>query len=413
VTTSLQTDPQRTTFTTAAQAVAFSLLIVATPAGADELKVNGLIQLWATGTLDSVLTSAVPPPNTYYDLRREFASDTFSVRRAELAFSGHVDRRVGFRVMVDPSIGALSSDVLQDALISVDLAGGLVFRAGQMKTLQTYEGLESSARLALVERGQLTRRFGDVRDRGVTLSWDRAGRRPLLVSLGVFNGAGKANDANGAKDVAFRVECGIATAHRLGAYGLRGSTDQPRDRAVPLDMAGAAAPTPDAVLKAADTTSQAGAFYLFDKGGFEAALEVLTGRLGRRHASLGTSPGPARREHVEQRLFGFQATAKYAQGRHQMAARYDRLDYNAGGRWYTDHDPYRESGQGAARDGDFTPVFTELSLGYTLAFDAADRAAANFKVAYVSRVGGFLISSPSGRVTRSRASLVAALQVAF
>lgn len=407
-------DPAARLLQKRAVAIALSLLLGAAPAWAEQLEVHGLVQLWATRALDDVLTSGSRevPPNTYYDLRSELATDTFSVRRAELALSGRVAGRVGFRVMVDPSIGTRSSNVLQDAILSFEIGYGFVFRAGQMKTIQTHEGIQSSARLVLVERGQLTRRFGDVRDRGLTLSWDRAGERSVHLSLGLFNGAGKADDTNRAKDVAFRAEWGIARGHHLGAYGLRGSTDQPHDR-VALDLDGAGAPASHDVLRARDATSQAGAFYLIERDGFGAVLEALTGRLGRRFPSLGTSPGPARREHIDQRLLGLQATLHYSRGAHSMAARYDRLDYNAGRRWHTVHDPYRESAPGTPREADFAPVFTELSLGYTFAFDPAQPASANIKLSYVRRLGHFLIP-PAGRAApRNPASLVAAVQVSF
>ncbi|MGE0454820.1 MAG: porin [Vicinamibacteria bacterium] len=405
----------------AGRATVLLLALAAPPAAAEEpaLRWSGLLQLWGTYALDSSLRDGevVSQPSRYYSLRSEFRRDDVSVRRAELKLRGQVAPSVAFEVMIDPAIAVSSSNILQDAVISLRPGAGLELRAGQMKTAQTYEGLRSSAALPLVERSQLARLLGDVRDRGVTLAFARGPEHGwhARALAGAFSGAGRGADANASKDLVARLEGRLSTRHSLGAYGLWGSTDQPGAPAgVPLAFAGgAAAPTPEQVRAAADGTRNLGGFYVYEDARWSGEAEVAWARLGRHFASIGPSAGPARREHLEQSFLGLTLTAVRRFGRHALALRFDRADYNHDARYYTSFDPYLASAPGAPRPGDWRPRFSEWTAGYTLSLSKGEPTAALVRLNYIHRSDNVLLDPAAGPEPRGGDGLVVLLQAAF
>jgi hypothetical protein len=203
-------------------------------------------------------------------------------------------------------------------------------------------------------------------------------------------------------------------AHEIGIYGLLGATDQPDgEERVALTLAGERAPPALAVLQSKDRTTNLGAYWVLRRGGFEAGLEAMGGLLGRRRPTVGTSTGPARREHLYQRFLGVQVTAAYARGPHTLAIRYDRFDANAGGARYTSYDPYRETSPGVSRGADFTPAFTEISTSYGYAFDPLRPGNAKLQLTFVHRSRNFLLPAPGEAGSQGGDSLVALFQVAF
>jgi hypothetical protein len=178
-------------------------------------------------------------------------------------------------------------------------------------------------------------------------------------------------------------------------------------------LAGENAPTAAAVRDAADRTRQLGAFYALVQGPLRLELEALGGLLGRRNPTLAASPGPARREHLDQRFLGFAATAASSAGRHTVAVRWDRLIDNWGRRFHTSFDPYRQSAPGVPREADFTPTFTELSLGWSFALDAEKPNTAKLQATYVHRSQGFLLPPPGEIGRRGGDSLVLLFQAEF
>jgi len=387
---------------------------LAIPAAAAELRLSGLLQVWYTRPFGELpVGDPAVPPNRYYHLRDEFTQDSYHVRRAEMKVAGEMGEKVSFVVMADPAIGMRSSNVLQDAYLELRPIGRVALRAGQMKTLQTREGLAGSGSLLFAERGQVARLFGDVRDRGAVLAWTaRANEGDSLVALAaLFNGSGKDSDVNARKDAVLRLEWRRGD-HSAGIYGLLGATDRAGD-AVALILAGEDAPSARAVREAADRTRQLGAYCAFEHGPLRLELEALGGSLGRRHATLGAAAGPARREHLDQRLLGLAASGAWTAGRHTLAARFDRLDFNWGDRFYTSFDPYRQSAPDVAREGDFTPVFTEASLGWSFALDRDQPDAAKLQATYVRRSRNILRPPPGEAGARGGDSLVLVFQASF
>lgn len=199
--------------------------------------------------------------------------------------------------------------------------------------------------------------------------------------------------------------------HRFGAYGLAGHTELPESR-LPLDLAGDS-PAPAAILANRDHTWHAGLFYVLEGTRWFASAEALTGELGRRFGSLGLVAGPAFREHLDQRIAGLVLTGAHTRGRHTLAARYDVADYNAGDRWYIPFVPYLESGPGVARGADYTPRFTEVTIGYTFALRADKPRLVNVKLNYVIRSKNFLRPTDGETGARGGDSAILALQASF
>lgn len=406
-------------------------LVLSAPAAirAQEFKISGLVQVWATQMLDSNLRLNPAPPfkggKGYYDLRSEFKENGFSIRRAQLKVAGRILDSVGYELMADPSIQTSASNpsILQDAVVFFRPMPGLEFRLGQFKTQQTYEGLMPTAEMPFVNGSQLGRLFGDKRDRGITASYasNFHGGWEVKATLGVFNGmtdatAGKGNDTNAQKDLVVRLEAARGP-HRLGVYALRGATDVSDRKGtaiVPADIP-AGWPGREAILDHRDRTSNLGAFYVYKARGWMLMAEGLTGLLGRRAPTLAASDPALRREHLEQTLASLNLAASRTWGRHTLAARYDWMDFNHGRRWYTAHDPYREMPGGGSTGRDFTPRYTEATLGYTFAWVAGKSTTAHLKLDGIFRSRNILAPDPARGQTAAQGgdSLVASFLVAF
>lgn len=102
----------------------------------------------------------------------------------------------------------------------------------------------------------------------------------------------------------------------------------------------------------------------------------------------------------------------------RASLRYDYFDFNAGDDWYTDYNPYKYSAVGVRRtvNGsvvDYTPCFTEATLGYTFVWDPKLVRRANFKLNYIWRSKNFLAPNAGQSGEQGGDSLVAAFQVYF
>nr|WP_320132514.1 porin [uncultured Holophaga sp.] len=392
-------------------------LMVALPAAAQSVKVGGDVQIWYNQVLDSNLRNNSVA--NYYNLRSEFKEDGFSMRRVEIKAYGEAVPGLDYEVMMDPSISTSTSNpmILQDAFLTWKAADGLAVRVGQMKTLQTYEGNISSTELMFAERSQVGRVFGDKRDRGAYAAYTTGNPKDFQVKVtaGVFNGmsdviSGKGADTDPQKDFVLRADF-VMGAHKFGAYTLQGVTDKAASSAsstaVPSTWTGV---TVADINDNKDKTTNYGAYYVYKSGPWYFDAEVITGLLGRRSASFGTT---ATRQYLDQKFFGYYVTGAYTMGNHTFAARYDFMNYNQGDKWYTAYNPYTESAVGVSTGTDYTPKFDEITLGYTYAWTPAKVKAANFKLNYIIRSKNFL--KPTGTETGEQGgdNLVAAFCVAF
>lgn len=398
--------------------------LLAAPLAA-QVKTTGLVQVWYNQVLDSNLrnnSAALPTAagsRSYYNLRSEFKEDGFAIRRAELKFSGKIGEEVEWEIMADPSINTSSSNptILQDAVLTWKTPLGLQLKAGQMKMFQTWEGTQSSSELIFAERSQMGRTLGDVRNRGGAALYPFGDPKGFggRVVLGLFNGSpngvDKANDNNAQKDLVLRADFTAASVFQFGAYTLQGRTnlnDRDSSPLTALAFSGPGAPTSAQVLANKDKTTNLGAYFVFEKNGWHASAEFITGLLGRRNPSLvNGAAAAAKREHLDQKFQGLALTGAWTTGRHTFAARLDRMDYNADRQWTTAADPYRVSG------ADYTPAYTEVTLGYRLALKPESPKAANLKLNWIHRSRNFLAPAPGQTGEQGGDSLVAAFQVAF
>ncbi|MBI3131532.1 MAG: hypothetical protein HYZ13_09420 [Acidobacteria bacterium] len=399
-----------------------------TPAAAQAPKISGLVQVWWNLTTPSELrnnSTTLPTTaggRTYFNLRSEFRENTFAVRRTELKFAGKIVDGVEYEAMIDPSISpSTTNSILQDATITYKTGLGLDFKVGQMKAFQTYEGLNSSSELLFVERSQMGRTIGDVRQRGAAAIYsfgepkDFAGR----VVLGAFNGVTKVNDSNASKDFVARFDFTVAKDHRFGLYTLQGSTDlndKDSSALTARTFTGAVnAPTAAAIVDNKDKTSHLGAYYVFQTADWHLSAEYVNGLLGRGYGIASTSTlvngaaTAALREHLDQKFMGFVLTGAYTFGNHTVLARYDSMNYNQGDKWYTAANPYKVG------TADYTPKYTETSVGYLYAFKPESLKSANIKLNYISRSKNFLAPRAAAGETSEQGgdTIVAAFQIAF
>jgi hypothetical protein len=400
------------------------LLTASGTAQAQAPKISGLLQVWYSQMMDHNLRLNPKEPGGYYNLRSEFQENSFSIRRAEIKFAGSITEDIDYEVMVDPSIntGASNPSILQDAAIHWKIGQGFDLKVGQFKNLQTYEGVQSSSELLFAERAMLARQFGDKRDRGAAFSYAGGDAKEFAWkgTVAFFNGlndsvAGKGNDTNAQKDFVARLEFTMNKNHRFGAYTLQGATDQADKGALAAKtFAGAAGavPTAASILDAKDKTTNLGAFYVYQDATWLFSAEVMTGQLGRRYASVGAA-GNASRQHLDQKFMGSWVSGAYTTGHHTFALRYDIANYNSGDDWYTAYNPYTQSAVGVSTGNDYTPKFTELSVGYTYAFKPEKVKAANLKVNLVNRSDNFLRPRSGQTGEQGGSTLLVALQVAF
>ena len=370
-------------------------------------RITGLAQIWYTQMTDNNLRH-----NTTYKhfpLLDAFKENGLYFKRVDIKLTGSLGD-LDYEVMIDPT---LNNNVLQDATIKYKLPYNIEVRLGQFKPFQTFETLTSSSEIIFAERAMMVREFGDPRDRGVALSVGFGGPETFhgRFHVGVFNGAGKSNETNAQNDIAARLEMYYGKPHAFGAYALQGSTNlADKGALVPLTFPGSGNeyPQPQSILDNKDKINNFGAYYRFQNDKFHAAVEVITGVLGRRRASLGTASGPAGREHLDQSYLGYVGTIAYTFGKHTLAARYDTLDYNAGSDWYGAN-PYLNN------SSDFTPKYDEITLGYTYSLMPERFKSANIKVNYIMRSKNFLFPDVSrGQVgAQGGDTLVVAFQAGF
>lgn len=393
-------------------------IIAAVPAAAQAPKVSGLVQVWYNQVLDNNLrlNSAYATPNgaKYFNLRSEFQENGFSVRRTEIKLSGTITDEVEYEVMFDPSInnnGNSKNILLQDAVIKYKVTDGLELKVGQMKNQQTMEGLTSSGELLFVERSQLGRVFGDVRDRGAVLTYGFGDNDfGTKLSAGVFNGNGKAGETQGnaAKDLIARADFTLGKTVKFGAYTLQGSTDQAdtKGSAILGDPTKLPAGWPSAteIYDNKDKTTNMGVYAQYQDDTFYGAFEFITGQLGRRNPTLPTIA----REGLTQKFQGMALTGGYTVGRHTFLARYDVMNFNSGDQWYTATSPYI-----AANGDDYSPKYTETSAGYLYAFKPEKLKAANIKVNFINRSKNFLKPRADQSGPQGGNNLVVAFQIGF
>jgi len=385
------------------------LLIVGLPATAQAPKISGLLQVWYTQMLDNNLrlNSSTGP----YDIRSEFRENTFTVRRTEIKMAGNIGDNVDYEVMFDPTITSLP--ILQDVSVKYKLPFNFDVKVGQFKNLQTLEGLTSSSELILIERSQMAKRFGDVRDRGAVASVGFGDPKTFggRLHVGLFNANSKNQaDNNAQKDVVARLEMNYGKPHSFGAYTLQGSSNLAYN-AAGGSFYGEGAPDAVAVKDNNDKTNQMGAYYRFQNEKIHLSAEMITGTIGRLYPSLVVSGSSlnANRKHLDQSFLGYVATGAYTFGKHSLIARYDMLNYNSGDKWYGDTNPYVNTANGT----DYTPQYTEITLGYTYAFLPERIRAANIKVNYVMRSKNFLVPRAGQTGEQGGDSLVIAFQASF
>ncbi len=420
---------------------AILLIAGAAPAFAQAPTLSGDLQVWYTQMMNNNLRlgSTGITPNKYYNLRSEFQENGFSIRRADIKLAGGINEAVLYEVAIDPSIATSSFDktkpnssynpmILTDADILWKPMPGADLKVGQFKTLQTYEANISSAEILFAERSQLARVFGDKRDRGILASYTFGDPKELAskLSMGFFNGvsdlaSGKANDTNAQKDFIARLDFTVQGVHRFGLYTLQGSTDQgDKGKLAPYTFTttGGTPPSSQDTLDNKDKTTNLGVYYVFQNEAWHASFEYLTGLLGRRAPSIydgANTPAAtaALREHLDQKFESYYLTGGYTTGHHTFLVRYDMMNYNKGDKWYTGYNPYRESAPGVALQTNYTPKYTEATLGYNYAWKPEKVKAANFKLDYILRSKNFLKPHDTQTSEQGGDSLVAALNIAF
>lgn len=402
----------------------------AATAQAQDVKVNALVIAWYTQMLDSNLRRDVPPAGNlaYYALggtkgtgnTNPYTENGFSIRRAELYVSAKITDEISGNLLLDPN---QPNPLLLDAFLTWKPTAKFEVKVGQLKPIGYEATLVGAADLLFTDRSQVVRFSSDVRERGV-LATVTVGTKAFGAKIGggVFNGeTGRVNDSSAQKDFALRVDLNKGEAHKFGAYLQIGSTNKVDKLSDPLpDSFGVASPTnqvPTAqeIFDNKDKTSTYGAYYAFHQGPWHAETEIATGLLGRRNPAFLEATGAAKRQHLDQKFLGYQVSGAYTMGHHILRARYDFMNYNQGDKWYTTYNPYTETAPGVLRTdrGDYTPKFTDITLGYTYAFNPELIRKANIKLDYIFRSKNFLAPRAGQVGEQGGDSLVAAFQVWF
>jgi hypothetical protein len=247
------------------------------------------------------------------DRGRRRPQHEMNIRRARLTASGRVGEHVAYSAMFQGDGANANSASLLEGYVELTLQPWLKARVGQYKYAFDVEGRESDAGTPLVDRPFVTNAVAGAldgsstasnpaagfRDRGLTLSAAAGGTVPAAVSLGVFQGAGRASDNN--DELAFVLGGSLEPAPGLRVSAGWLSSDN-TDRA------------PDAAV-GADTRNTYRAWTLgasAERGRFFSRAEYYRGQ---------------RREgETRQDLDGFYAVGSWTAGaRVDLVARYHRL----------------------------------------------------------------------------------------
>lgn len=399
---------------------------------AQDVKINILTEFWYTQMMDTQLrnnTLAKPGGvSGYYDgmSSGRFQENGFTLKRAEIYGSYKINDEWGANLMFDPNLpdNTIGNNVLQDFVITwTPKDTGITVRGGQFKLPTTYESTMVAARdIIFFDRSQLARVFSERRDRGVwaTYGYGKADGFKGNVNLAVSNGSsddgstGKtAVDANAQKDYLFRFDGSYKGQHKFGAYYREGSTSWKNSTMLTATLPTAwttAGVTTAALLNNKDKTTMTGLFYAFDSERWHADMEYATGLLGRRFPVLfaaGTTSLAPAREHLDQKFESYVLTGVYKMGRHQVALRYDFMNYNAGDKWYTTSSPY------VTASGDFTPKYREITVGYNYLFNPTKYSYGKVKVDYIARSKNFLNPAVGQTGEKGGDSLVMSVMVGF
>ncbi|HJW73931.1 MAG TPA: porin [Geothrix sp.] len=403
---------------------------------AQDFTLNALVEAWYVQPLDANLrlNAAAKPAGSaiYYDGlgAGRFAESTFAVKRTEIYLNGVISRDLSWSLMFDPnnSTASVGNNLLADALITWVPLKGLSVKVGQTKMPAAYEGsMVGSRDLLFFDRGQLNRLLGEVRDRCLWLVYSYGDAKTFLgrLNLAVSNGTsddgskGKNNDLNAQKDWTFRFDGEYRGHHKFGLYYREGVTNL-KDATLTVTIPATwtvGPPTADQVKSNRDKTTLAGLFYAFDDATWHADLECASGLLGRRFPALfpaGAADSVPRREHLDQKYLGYVLSGVYKLGPHWLTARYDRMNYNSGNDWYTASNPYRtDPATGLPTGNDYTPVYTETTLGYTYLFAPTRPSLGKLKVNYIRRSRNFLAPRSGQTGAQGGDSLVTSLMLAF
>ena len=404
-------------------------------AQAPSVKLDGLLmEFWATQMLDNGLrlnTTASAGASKYYGLDARFQENTFAVKRAEIYLSGTVTDTISWNLMFDPNLSntaAAPNNVLQDFVITWAPVKGFALKAGQFKIPTTYEATLVAAReILFFERNQINRKFGDFRDRGIWASYTYGDAKAFQgkLNLAISNGTtedgsgGKNNEntlngsGNAQKDWAFRFESAFLSDHKAGFYYREGVTGLKDSTLLSATVPAAwtvGAPTATQIKDNKDKTTLQGVYYAFKNDKWQASAEYATGLLGRRFPTLfaaGTATLTPLREHLDQKFAGYAVDGAYKMGNHWITGRYDVLNYNSGDNWYTVTNPYKSA------TADYSPKYTEITVGYNYVFIPTKQAAGKLKLALVKRSDNFLTPRPGQTGEQGGNSLVASLMVSY
>ena len=304
-------------------------------------------------------------------------------------------------------------------------------KAGQFKMPTTYEATMVAAReILFMERNQINRIFGDKRDRGIWASYAYGdakgfqGKLNLAISNGTTDdgsGGKTATDANAQKDWTARFEGAYGSAHKFGFYYREGETNL-KDSTMLAGTVPASwtigVPTATQIKDNKDKTTLEGAYYAFKNDSWQFTAEYATGLLGRRFPTLFAAATAPSRDHLDQKFAGYAVEGAYKMGNHWITARYDTLNYNSGNNWYTAYNPYTQSAVGTALlvNGaavDYSPKYTEITVGYNYVFIPTKQSAGKLKLDYVMRSKNFLAPRAGQTGEQGGDSLVASLMLSY
>ncbi|NWJ39921.1 MAG: hypothetical protein HXX12_02975 [Geothrix sp.] len=408
------------------------------------IKLDGvLLEFWATQMMDNNLrmnaTAAPGAGNTskYYALDSRFQENTFAVKRSEVYLSGTVTDTISWNIMFDPNNSNAAApgapnNVLQDFVLTWAFAPGFNVKAGQFKMPTSYEATLVAAReILFFERNQINRRFADARDRGLWFSYTYGdakafqGKLNLAISNGTTDdGAGGKNNentvagsGNAQKDFTLRFESTFLSQHKAGAYYREGVTNLKDSTmsaaAVPASWT-VGAPSATQIKDNKDKTTLEGVYYAFNCPTWQVSAEYATGLLGRRYPTLFTAAGTAPlREHLDQKFTGYVVDGALKFGNHWITGRYDMLNYNSGDNWYTAFNPYKNTTAGVATGNDYSPKYTEITVGYNYVFIPTKQSAGKIKLDYVMRSKNFLAPRAGQTGEQGGNSLVASLMWSY
>lgn len=126
-----------------------------------------------------------------YEYKPSINKGRFEIRNARLSVEGKIIPIVRYKAEID--LSDEGSIKMLDAYIRIQPKEQLKLTFGQMRVPFTIDAHRSPHLQYFANRSFIAKQVGNVRDVGAAVAWTFAGKAPITLEGGIFNGSGLTN----------------------------------------------------------------------------------------------------------------------------------------------------------------------------------------------------------------------------